>query len=44
VQKANCLSTPVPVVTRSYLKNRLCVPGKKLELCSAVCNLEPYVI
>jgi hypothetical protein len=25
VQKANCLSTSVPVVTRSYLKNRLCV-------------------
>jgi hypothetical protein len=23
-QKANCLSTSVPVVTRSYLKNRLC--------------------
>jgi hypothetical protein len=25
VQKANCLSTSVPVVTRSYLKNRLFV-------------------
>jgi hypothetical protein len=24
LQKANCLSTSVPVVTRSYLKNRLC--------------------
>jgi hypothetical protein len=25
VQKANCLSTSVPVVTRSYVKNRLCL-------------------
>jgi hypothetical protein len=25
VQKANCLSTYIPLVTRSYLKNRLCV-------------------